>query len=82
MYAASVYGGREDSLGLTILFIVRIFILFMLVLWTLYPVGGLRCDGTFVYPDQIVALMIMDFVNSAVDIVVCAFMPSKVVNKF
>ena len=53
VYAASVYGGREDSLGLTILLTVRMFLLFVLVLWCIYPNGALECATkykSFHYP--------------------------------
>jgi hypothetical protein len=85
VYAASVYGGRENSLGLTILVTVRMFLLFVLVLWCIYPNGALDClydDGKFHYPTQIVALMCMDFINSVIDMFICAAMPRKVQNKF
>jgi predicted subunit of tRNA(5-methylaminomethyl-2-thiouridylate) methyltransferase len=85
VYAASVYGGREDSLGLTILLTVRMFFLFVLVLWCIYPNGALECATAtklFHYPTQIVSLMCMDFVNSVVDMIICAVMPRKIQNKY
>ena len=82
VYAASVYGGRDNSLGLTIIVTVRIFLLFVLVLWCIYPNGALECVNqktrNFHYPTQIVALMCLDFTNSVIDLVVCALMPRKV----
>jgi hypothetical protein len=56
VHGASVYGGRNDSLGLTILLIVRMFILFCIVIWTVYKKGGLSCNpesspnANFQYP--------------------------------
>jgi hypothetical protein len=85
VYAASVYGGRDNSLGLTILVTVRMFVLFVLVLWCIYPNGALECVnkiGNFHYPTQIVALMCMDFLNSVIDMIICFAMPRKVQNKF
>ena len=65
---------------------VRIFLLFVLVLWCIYPNGALECvnykTGNFHYPTQIVALMCLDFANSVIDIVICAFLPRKVQIKF
>jgi hypothetical protein len=81
VYAASVYGGREDSLGLTILLTVRMFVLFGVLVWSLYSPGGLTCldkKGSFHYPTQIVVLMIIDFWNAVFDLVICACFPKKI----
>ena len=76
-----MYGGRDDSLGLTILLTVRMFILFGVFVWSLYSPGGLTCldkHGDFHYPTQIVVLMIIDFWNAVFDMVICACFPKKI----
>lgn len=81
VHAASIYGGKQDSsLALTILLTVRMFILFCIVVWTLYKQGGLICleNGKFQYPVQIIVVMQMDFANAVIDMFMCACFPTKI----
>ena len=74
MKALSAMYNRESSVNFSVLLAVRLFFLFCIVMWAMYPVFGLRCSPD-VYPDQLAALMFLDFVNSLTDLVITCKMP-------
>ena len=40
----------EDSVRFSLLLALRLFLLFMIVMWAMYPVFGLSCEEPVPYP--------------------------------
>lgn len=72
---SAIYAGYR-SLPFTVWLIIRLFFLFCICLWAIYPDFGLSCNPQ-VYPHQFTALMYMDFLYSVIDIVITLFLPRK-----
>ena len=74
MKSMSAIYADHQSLRFSILLVIRLFLLFCIVMWGMYPVFGLKCHPDK-YPDQLAALMYLDFFNSMVDIFLTVRMP-------
>ena len=72
----AIYAGH-DSLRFAILFVVRIFLLFCIVMWGMYPIFGLRCSPD-IYPDQLATLMYMEFFNACMDLYLTFKIPKQI----
>ena len=53
---------------------MRLFLLFMIVMWSMYPVYGLTCYPD-PYPSQLAAIMYLDFFNATTDLIITCRMP-------
>ena len=75
---AAIYND-DNNLRFALLLALRLFILFIIVMWAMYPVFGLNCYPD-PYPSQLAALMYLDFFNSATDMLITCNMP-RTLNK-
>ena len=64
----------ESSLNFSLLLALRLFLLFMVVMWAMYPVFGLECIPD-PYPSQLAAVMYLDFFNAVTDIFITLKLP-------
>ena len=64
----------EHSVRFSLLLTARLFVLFMLVMWAMYPIFGLKCVPD-PYPSQLAAIMYLDFFNSTCDLVITCKLP-------
>ena len=73
---SAIYANTR-MLPLKVWFIVRIFILFCICLWAMYPNYGLACQPN-IYPLQMRTILAMEFTTSLVDTLIMICIPSKV----
>ena len=65
----------EDSVRFSLLLVLRLFLLFMIVMWAMYPVFGLSCEEPVPYPPQLAAIMYLDFINATTDLIITCRLP-------
>ena len=69
----------DNSIKFSLLFAMRLFLLFMIVMWAMYPTFGLSCK-TDPYPEQLAAIMYLDFFNATTDMIITCRMPRNLQN--
>ena len=65
------------NLRFTIFFVIRLFLLFCIVMWGMYPIYGLKCAPD-IYPNQLATLCFLDFFNACTDIYLSYKVPQQV----
>ncbi len=71
----AMYNSEEHSVNLSLLLAARMFALFMIVMWAMYPIFGLSCAPPDPYPSQLAALMYLDFLNATTDLIITFRLP-------
>lgn len=67
----------ENSINFSLLFAFRLFALFIVVMWAMYPHFGLSCEQPDPYPDQLAAVMYLDFFNGTTDLIITFRLPKN-----
>lgn len=70
----AMYNDKDKQLKFSLLLALRLFLLFMIVMWSMYPVYGLTCFPD-PYPSQLAAIAYLDFFNAATDLIITCRMP-------
>ena len=73
----AMYYYEVDHTKLSYLLATRLILLFIIVMWAIYPNLGLECSQSNPYPNQLAALMFLDFANALVDLVITLFLPRR-----
>ena len=70
----AMYNDADKQIWFSLLLALRLLLLFLIVVWALYPVYGLRCSPD-PYPKQLAAVMYFDFLNAITDLLIMFRMP-------
>lgn len=72
--ALSAMYNTDNSVRFSLLLVLRLFFVFLIVMWAMYPVFGLSCAPD-PYPPQLAAIMYLDFLNATTDLIITCRLP-------